>query len=479
MTKSENCHHLLSFSAGPEQWRVTSAFAPVFQQLFPQGLAPILPEARLLKQGSRKSVYLFHHTSAEGRKKYYVKVYRHLGLLNRVISLLKTPRGLHEFRVGIVIAARGIPAMVPCAGGARRRCRIASESYFITEEVEQTENLAGVLLENPSRTPFTARDRFTLAKRLGALIRVMHERGIFQEDLALNNFLVGVGAHNRGSLYLIDFERISLHDTVSPVRQEWVLSKLNRLGREVSLSQRLRFLHAFRPDLKKEEIKTLARTIDAATTRRLQQDMLHRSANTYTTVGYRSFNERGYQGYARRAENLNELLELIAQGPEAEDPATKSVTLRREPDLVTLLRFPDRREAERHWKFLWGLKTGRVPLAAPLAMIHSTKAPGASWIVLPAPNDAPILADILRTAPHAAERDILERLAAGIIHRLHQLNVSVKGLSLDAFLVTRDWRGRPCLHLAKPERLTIIHKITDTQAYQELTAMRALFSSSP
>ncbi|HQO78010.1 MAG TPA: hypothetical protein PLG17_05805, partial [Thermodesulfobacteriota bacterium] len=104
---------------------------------------------------------------------------------------------------------------------------------------------------------------------------------------------------------------------------------------------------------------------------------------------------------------------------------------------------------------------------------------GASWIVLPAPNDAPILADILRTAPHAAERDILERLAAGIIHRLHQLNVSVKGLSLDAFLVTRDWRGRPCLHLAKPERLTIIHKITDTQAHQELIAMRALFSSSP
>lgn len=477
LNNPESSGRLHAFRYGPEHWVVTPAFAPLFHQHYRRGIAPLLPQACLLKQGSRKAVYLMQHATAEGPRNYYVKVYVHARLLSRFFSIIRAPRGLAEFHTGIAIANRKIPAMVPCAGGVRRAGRV-TESYFIAEEVAQAENLAGVLLGEPSAVSRTAHDRFALAKRLGGLIRDIHAHGVFQEDLSLNNFLEGIGNANRGALYLIDFERVMVRARISPARQEWALSKLNRLGQEVSLSQRMRFLHAFRPDLSREDLKALARKIDAATTQRLRQDVLVRSTNTYTTVGYRAFSENGYQGYAVNTCVVKEVLALISHARKTTTPAIIPATLRNapgeKPGCVTLLHFPDHHDAERHWRLVWGLKTGRLPISTPLALICSKAAPGDSWIVMPAPNDARTLADALKSAPDAAERDRLERRAVNIIQRLHQLHISAQGFSLEAFLVTSDRQGRPCLQMTGLERLKVTSTLGQDQAARELNAIKAL-----
>lgn len=237
-----------------------------------------------------------------------VKAYRVHGIMRKVASLIKPSRPAREFLAGCFITAQGIPTATPLAFAERRRWGCVSEGLVIVPFIENAIELREFFFS----PDIPAGERHRVAEAFGRLTAEIFARGIFQYDYALNNFLIRREEHGR--LYFIDFEKVQIHSVPSLGQRIDILSRLNRVGKEVSVRERLLFVKGYcAHDPGIGSTRTCARELLRATVAALRNDLARkRCTSIYTHARYRRIKRRPYSGLCLSAYATDEVIAMFA-----------------------------------------------------------------------------------------------------------------------------------------------------------------------
>ncbi|MBI4586849.1 MAG: hypothetical protein HY717_22780 [Planctomycetes bacterium] len=145
-------------------------------------------------------------------ERWVVKVYRHLGFYDRLRARLFSSRAEREFRALRALRQRGFPVPRPLACGLRRRRGLTVEGGLVMEEIAGGLPLPALLSQTygPDRScdpangaaPERLAEVRSLLIQLGALVRRLHESGVYHPDLHGGNLLLD--SSGKASLHLID-----------------------------------------------------------------------------------------------------------------------------------------------------------------------------------------------------------------------------------------------------------------------------------
>ena len=220
----------MTVAPGWAQSLQTAQCRALCEQLFSKG--------EMLKQGVYKTIV---RAQAQGRD-LLVKRYASGGLARRLKYALGSTRARQEFQAAAHILAAGIPTPEPLLLAERRSFGwLPAESMVAIEFVPGCRELRDVFFDKEMCTP---EERLQIAARFGELTARIFRAGIFQQDYSLNNFLIHT-TDSGHELLFIDFERVSITHPLGIDQRLRLLAKLNRVGREVSDVERLRFIASF------------------------------------------------------------------------------------------------------------------------------------------------------------------------------------------------------------------------------------------
>lgn len=188
-------------------------------------------------------------------------------------------------------AARGVPTPLPLAAGAVRRGGRLEATFLLVPLVADAVDLARAW--EGGRAP--RRLRRAVAGALGAAIRVLHDAGIDQDDLAPNNFLWREGPEPR--VLVIDFERVRVGRRVAPARRALALARLDRHLAGASASDRMRLLRGYAGG----HARAWWRAVAAAHARLAARDFAHLlRTGTRASRRFAPVASPGFRGWARR-----------------------------------------------------------------------------------------------------------------------------------------------------------------------------------
>ncbi len=306
-------------------WYVPAGQEGLLDWLENLGKSPDGIESIILKKGRRKSFSRLGATI--GGNEVYLKTFRLKGILQRLKYWLLKSKALKELEVSLVARERGVPVVLPMAAGEKRRKGFLQESYLLIQRLPEALDL----LEYLRMHNITPRNKARIIEALGRLARKVHDKGILQEDFALNNFLLantqdtqGRQALNRsgtgqapdltgsGQVFLIDFERSRVRHELSTKEREWTLAKLNRIGADFTLADKFRFLRAYCDT--REEFECLPRweRLEKYTHQILESDARRiAAASVKGGRGYKLHRDDRLTCYFREGHSLEELLSLV------------------------------------------------------------------------------------------------------------------------------------------------------------------------
>ena len=202
----------------------------------------------------------------------------------------------------------------------------------------------------------------------------------------------GVGTE----IYFIDFERVEIKDRLSEQEKTKLLTKLNRVGCEVTIKDRLRFLRSY---LKEDtgahkDLKQYARELQRTTLAMLKRDLQRgRLTSVYTAETYKKFKTKGYRGICHKGYKEEDLLNQVRNIPHHENQAIISLNCGTESHTLKLLRFKGD-GAEKMWAAINALKLAGLPIDMPQGLIE-TKSDGFLIIKIPESGDFPTFKDCL------------------------------------------------------------------------------------
>ncbi|MCX8043922.1 MAG: hypothetical protein N3B18_07350 [Desulfobacterota bacterium] len=297
------------------------------------------PPAVILKRGTYKTLL----KCTLGAISCMVKVYRMPGIMRKVAGLIKASRPAREFMAGCFIAAQGIPTAAPLVFAERRRLGCVSEGLVIVPFIDNAIELREFFF---SRN-IPAVERRWVAEAFGRLTAEIFAHGIFQYDYALNNFLIRRDEHGR--LYFIDFEKVNIRTVPSHRHRIDILSRLNRVGKEVSVRERLLFVRGYcDQDSSNGSPRTCARELFGATIATLRKDLARRrTTSIYTHARYRRIARRPYSGFCLIAYAVDDVIAMVANIQER-----KGVLSARLNDHELMLLMLGAAEAEKAWAMM-------------------------------------------------------------------------------------------------------------------------------
>ena len=219
-------------------------------------------QAAVIKANPSRSVFRFD----AGPGVCYVKWHRFRGLLDAIGNALRGARAEREWRMALCLREAGIHTPEPMLMGVRRRYGLPVETVLVMREV------LGVALKEEfpalmaARSGEAARRRHELARRLGTLVRTLHEGHISHPDMHGGNFLV---TEPDRSLCLIDLHSARQFDALPGGERSQDLAFLHgtMLLRGSTRADRLRFSRAY---LGESWTRGAARRIEAESDRRFE-----------------------------------------------------------------------------------------------------------------------------------------------------------------------------------------------------------------
>lgn len=137
---------------------------------------------------------------------YYFKINSYPTPIRRITRFLQntgpwvTPPHLVEYRNLCWLREHGVPAPRPAAAGFERRWGLIVSHFLLTERIEASRDLFGLLREDALQTDLLV----PLCAKLGEMIGHMHEQGFVHRDLFLRNILLGTENPAALKLWLID-----------------------------------------------------------------------------------------------------------------------------------------------------------------------------------------------------------------------------------------------------------------------------------
>jgi tRNA A-37 threonylcarbamoyl transferase component Bud32 len=237
---------LTEVTSGGIRWQVL----PEWRHLLfgPQGLR--LDEwlraglAHVVKNGPHRTVY---RVALPGLC-IYLKHHRLPDLRAWLRQLVRPAKARMEFDRALAVAARRVATVCPVALGERCNGSGPSESFLITQGLEDTESLSDFIEKTfPRYEPRRqTRLRPRLATALGEFIAQLHDAGIVHKDLHAANLLIRLGPGDCPRLYLIDLHDVSLGQALSWRASRENLVMLNRwFALRASRTDRYRFWRAY------------------------------------------------------------------------------------------------------------------------------------------------------------------------------------------------------------------------------------------
>ena len=234
------------------------------------------------------------------QKKYLIKVYKYPGFYNKFKYIFRPSKGYQEWKLAHEIEKRGIPTILPLAFGERRRWGLRLESLIVTEQLSDCINLEELLF-GKNLEDFSLKR--AIIREYGKLAGRIHGQGILQDDFDPNNMLLQWVNTRDFRLFLIDLERVKLFNTLSIKKRVRNLAKLNRMGRRLKKTDRLRFLKSYLDDDLKagNDLRSWLHLIEEDEKKVLQRDCRRAAKKSMVRgkrIGY--FKQGNFRGYYRK-----------------------------------------------------------------------------------------------------------------------------------------------------------------------------------
>ena len=281
----------------------------------------------LQKQTTYKSIFTLQFPPSENSA-LLVKKYTNRGLVKLLKSLFRPSPAFHEFRLSLAMHRRGIPSLMPVLVAELKKNGCIHESLVVMPFLSGAQELKDFFLKKEAaalvRTSLS--ERWEICKSFGRLTAHIFQSGLYQNDYSLNNFMIKKEG-NESKIYFIDFERAEIKERLSETEKIELLTKLNRVGREVTMTDRFRFLRAYLEGAGTlKDAKTCARTLQKSTLAMLRRDLQRgRLTSVYTSENYVKFNTGGCRGMHKTGYATEEIMAQIAALPQNNETVTLSL----------------------------------------------------------------------------------------------------------------------------------------------------------
>jgi len=443
-----------------------------------------------IKKGKRKSVWFFTLPGTQENEAYIVKRYLNEHLLARLKNIIISSKAMRELKAAVAISRRGITTSTPVAVGKKCRWGLIKESYVVLEKLKECRDLNTYFLEEypASRSHQSLLEKWKIIREFGILVRSTHQEGVLQSDFSLNNFLLTKDDREGLKLYLTDFEKITIKPALSFDQRVKCLAKLNRVGREVSLADRLRFLKSYMGnDASGRKISSLARTIQERTIELLKKDNLRgRITSVYTDALYEKYEQESIKGYIRKGYKTEEILSVIQKF----DLSAKSLP---SPDMkqreeihidltcngrvqpINVVRYIPPMSASTLWTKISTLLIAGIPLDLPhIFMEMKVKSNQEGYLFIPKRENETHLGEFLKPSLEKKELLFLIELLVKLMKKLHHFGTFSDKITESNFAVVEKPGSRPSIYLKNIETFNMKKEILLSKKKRDLAILNGL-----
>jgi hypothetical protein len=236
------------------------------------------------------------------------------------------------------------------------------------------------------------RQRHALAEAFGGLTATIFKSGVFQNDYSLNNF-IGQHPDQGGRLFFIDFERVFAGAAISLEDKLLLLAKLNRVGRQVAVTDRLRFLRGYRAvdSGMGGSLNESARAVYEKFIEVIRRDVQRgRMTSLYTHGEYERVRLRGYNGLCQKDVDCHKLLNRLPSPAGLPAAGILNLPVREKKDVKV---FCYAGTADRV-RFLWTVISTCVIAGAPCALPRAVVCKDRNGWLLLASSDRQVLLEL-------------------------------------------------------------------------------------
>jgi hypothetical protein len=467
---------------------------PVRDDLIPRVSSPLFFEQTVpTKAGASKSLWLAGLTIGGEERSFIIKRYENKTLPGRLKTLVRPSKAREELEAACGVSQRGIPTPVPLAIGERKRWGMVHESLVILEKLQDGQDLNRFFLVSdiPGTSDRDGAEKWKIIKALGVLARRVNEAGVHQSDFALNNFLLERDDRGETKLYLSDFEKITLRRSLSFDQEITCLAKLNRVGREVSLADRMRFLKSYaRAEPHSPQLRALSQTIMERTRTTLLRDYERgRKTSVYTDALYDRISRGAATGFIRKGYAVHDMLAVISrfdllagnlplQEVREREEISVEVSCNNEKRRLTAVRYTGRSGsiiAGDVWSKTCTLALAGFPVSLPHIFLESRpKHDEGGYLFYPQrAGEIPLGHFCIPARGKKEIEELLERLVI-LVRKLHRFGTFADTMTESTFMVRENKQGKPSLHLSNPESFIIKKEVTLNEKKRNLILLSAL-----
>lgn len=467
---------------------------PFRDDLIPRVSSPLFFEGSVpTKAGASKSLWLAGlHIDGEERF-FIIKRYEHKNPADRIKTLIRPSKAHQELEAARGVSRRGIPTPLPLAIGVRKRWGMVHESFVILEKMQDCQDLNRFFLVAcaPDASARGFSEKRNIIRELGALARKVNEAGVHQSDFALNNFLLERDDRGEAKLYLSDFEKITLRRSLTFDQEITCLAKLNRVGREVSLADRMRFLKSYAGvEPRSPQLRALARTIQERTRTILLQDYARgRQTSVYTDALYDRISRGAATGFIRKGYALNDVLAVVSRFDllagnlplrEVQDREEISVEVscNDQSHRLKAVRYTARSgrlSAGDLWTRICTLALAGFPVRLPHIYLESRAKHDEAGYLFYRQGEGEIPLGHF-CVPSRAKKEIVEvlELLVILLRKLHRFGTFADTLTESTFSLVGQKEGKPSLYLSNPESFVVKKEVTLNEKKRNLILLNAL-----
>ncbi len=487
--------HYQVFCLNDVHWMLRKdAPEPVRDDLLSRVSSPLFfAQTAPTKAGASKSLWLADLPIGGEERSFIIKRYENKTLPGRIKTLFRPSEARQELEAACGVSQRGIPTPVPLAIGMRRRWGMTRESFVILEKMSDCQDLNRFfLVSHPaSASAEKALEKWAITRALGELARRVNESGVHQSDFALNNFLLERDARGTAKLYLSDFEKITLRPSLRFDQEVSCLARLNRVGREVSLADRMRFLKSYAGSQPRSpQLRALARAIQERTRAILLQDCARgRKTSVYTDALYDRIRTDPATGFIRKGYAVDDVLavigrfDLLAGNLPLRETRTREETTvevgyhdqRRRLKAVRYTARPGAHAAADLWSRICTLALAGFPVSLPPVFLESGGKHHSEGYLFFAHREGEMpLGHFVVPSRGIRELEGVLELLVILLRKLHRFGAFADTMSESTFTVVEQKVGKPSLYLNDPETFIIKQEVTLNEKKRNLILMNAL-----
>jgi hypothetical protein len=283
----------------------------------------------------------------------FVKRYTNTTAPKLIKSFFRTPMALNEFTAANYIVDKGIATPQPLLFAERKKFGAVRESLIAILFLEGARDLKDFLFDSGFDS-FDAKKGFFY--EFGSLTKEIFESRIYQDDYSINNFMIR-NEEGRNRIYFIDFERVKTDTEISEDLAVRLLAKLNRIGRIISPTERLRFLKGFMSGKAEnlESLKAFALKIQSETLIVLKRDFKRgRLTSLYTCNSFEPIRKGSLKGLYLNGYDVVDVEKLASQISDKPFPFQVFLNFNGTEKDLMVFRF-DGQNADRAWSTLSNL----------------------------------------------------------------------------------------------------------------------------